>query len=377
MFCLRYCTRTSCTSRIILATFFQRPGCLRRSVNVHTRVSFSTKQRWQQRGDTNNRSNKEYLGAGSPTAQYARRLCQNAKDTLRGIWRQTRLLQHVRSSVPQSREHLLRTLKEKVYRCDDILRLSLARAARVATDKQWWKTNLARLRKENVVAFYRKTPFEMVYHILMLQTFVWFVWWYSHRIFHASKGERTGLVGLIGKNFALSLHGLRDGRLWTACTSSLLNIDLLSLVGNGAFMLMFGLSCINAAGPWHFLSLFFISTTLSNLSYSFLGSLAYLKAQLAASKSKDQLYDHGVCGPEAAINALIGFTLSGNPTARCSVPQVGSIRLALPAVAYVVVCLLGMARGGGNCVEYGCDAVAGIGTGIVYFLLFRKGKILS
>lgn len=278
---------------------------VRKSPTCANKFSNNAKQQWSRKSKSNAWTENDFPGASSPTAQYVRRLYKGAKGLLVDSWRRSRFLTlaELRSYFPQSRQELFGVVKEQVYRLDDILRLACARIVQAVTNKQWWRRLFTSLRKENVAKFYGATPFEMVYHVLLLQTIIWFLWWCSHRLFHSSTGERAGFLGFMGKNFALSLHGFSDGRVWTACVNSLLNIDLLTLVGNGTFVLLFGLNCVNVAGPWHFLSLFFSSTIMSSLAYFFVGSLAYLRAQIADSNSTDELFNHGVWGPAPAINA--------------------------------------------------------------------------
>lgn len=98
--------------------------------------------------------------------------------------------------------------------------------------------------------------------------------------------------------------GLLDGRAGTLLTALFLHADWLHLVGNVAFLLIFGVSAERSLGTLRFLLLFLLGGALSNLG-----------AALSLAGRADSV----VIGGSGAVSAVIGAYLVLFPWARLGV----------------------------------------------------------
>jgi len=96
---------------------------------------------------------------------------------------------------------------------------------------------------------------------------------------------------------------LEPGRMATPITSLFLHASAWHLVGNGLFLLIFGVPAERALGPWRLLALFLTGGALANALAAFL---------LVGS-------GHVIVGASGGISALIGAYLVLFPNARLGV----------------------------------------------------------
>lgn len=96
---------------------------------------------------------------------------------------------------------------------------------------------------------------------------------------------------------------LRDGRILRLFTALFLHADWAHLLGNLAFLLIFGLSAERAMGPWRLLALFLLGGAVANL------------AAAIAIGTPDRL----IIGASGAVSALIGAYLALFPGAKLGV----------------------------------------------------------
>ena len=99
------------------------------------------------------------------------------------------------------------------------------------------------------------------------------------------------------------LAALRDGSVLRLFTALFLHADWAHLLGNLAFLLIFGLPAERAMGPWRFLLLFLCGGAMANLAAVF--SIANP--------------DRVVIGASGAVSAVIGAYLALFPGARLGV----------------------------------------------------------
>ena len=96
---------------------------------------------------------------------------------------------------------------------------------------------------------------------------------------------------------------LRDERLLTLLSALFIHADVMHLVGNLLFLLIFGLPAERSLGAWRFLVLFLLG-----------GALAYLAAALLMGAPARSII--GACG---GVSAVIGAYLALFPNARLGV----------------------------------------------------------
>jgi membrane associated rhomboid family serine protease len=99
------------------------------------------------------------------------------------------------------------------------------------------------------------------------------------------------------------LGAIRDGSALRLFTALFLHTDWAHLLGNLAFLLVFGLPAERSMGPWRFLALFLLGGAFSNL------------AALLVSGTPDRL----IVGASGAVSAVIGAYLLLFPRARLGV----------------------------------------------------------
>jgi len=112
--------------------------------------------------------------------------------------------------------------------------------------------------------------------------------------------QRWGTLSASPAQWRLLWH---DGRLLTLVTALFIHANLLHLVGNGVFLLIFGVPAERRLGAWRLLALFLVG-----------GALANLVASLMIGSS-----GRVIVGASGGISALIGAYLVLFPKARLGI----------------------------------------------------------
>lgn len=95
----------------------------------------------------------------------------------------------------------------------------------------------------------------------------------------------------------------QDGRLWTLVTALFIHASLWHLIGNGLFLLIFGVPTERTVGAWRLLALFLIGGALANLA----------AALLMGAPGRI------IVGASGGISALVGAYLVLFPNARLGI----------------------------------------------------------
>jgi membrane associated rhomboid family serine protease len=155
-----------------------------------------------------------------------------------------------------------------------------------------------------------------------------------------------------------------DGRLLTLVTALFIHANLLHLVGNGVFLLIFGVPAERRLGAWRLLLLFLFGGALANFVASLLiGSAGRV-----------------IVGASGGISALVGAYLVLFPRARLGivvplglwlefVRAPAALLIGLWAALQLVFTFVGPAFGA---VAWWAH-LTGFGAGIVLALLFQPG----
>ena len=112
--------------------------------------------------------------------------------------------------------------------------------------------------------------------------------------------QRWGTLSASAAEWRLLWH---DGRLLTLVTALFIHANLLHLVGNGVFLLIFGVPAEQRVGAWRLLALFLVG-----------GALANLVASLLVDGS-----GRVIVGASGGISALVGAYLVLFPRARLGI----------------------------------------------------------
>jgi membrane associated rhomboid family serine protease len=112
--------------------------------------------------------------------------------------------------------------------------------------------------------------------------------------------QRWGTLSASPDEWRLLWH---DGRLLTLVTALFIHANLLHLVGNGVFLLIFGVPAERTVGPWRLLGLFLFGGALANLAASLLMGAP----------------ERIIVGASGGISALIGAYLVLFPRARLGI----------------------------------------------------------
>ena len=112
--------------------------------------------------------------------------------------------------------------------------------------------------------------------------------------------QRWGTLSASAAEWRLLWH---DGRLLTLVTALFIHANLLHLVGNGVFLLIFGVPAEQRVGAWRLLALFLVG-----------GALATLVASLLVDGS-----GRVIVGASGGISALVGAYLVLFPRARLGI----------------------------------------------------------
>lgn len=173
--------------------------------------------------------------------------------------------------------------------------------------------------------------------------------------------QRWGTLSASPAEWRLLWH---DGRLLTLLTALFIHADLLHLVGNGVFLLIFGVPAERRLGAWRLLLLFLAGGALANFVASLLiGSAGRV-----------------IVGASGGISALIGAYLVLFPRARLGivvplglwlefVRAPAALLIGLWAALQLVFTFVGPAFGA---VAWWAH-LTGFGAGIVLALLFQPG----
>jgi membrane associated rhomboid family serine protease len=155
---------------------------------------------------------------------------------------------------------------------------------------------------------------------------------------------------------------LRDGRILRLFTALFLHADWAHLLGNLAFLLIFGLSAERAMGPWRLLALFLLGGAVANL------------AAAIAIGTPDRL----IIGASGAVSAVIGAYLALFPRATLGivvplglflefVRAPASLLIGIWALLQIVFAYIGPAFGA---VAWAAH-IAGFAFGVLFALLVR------
>jgi membrane associated rhomboid family serine protease len=172
--------------------------------------------------------------------------------------------------------------------------------------------------------------------------------------------QRWGTLSASPAEWRLLWH---DGRLLTLLTALFIHANLLHLVGNGVFLLIFGVPAERRVGAWRLLVLFLLGGALAN----FVASLLVGTGRV-------------IVGASGGISALIGAYLVLFPRARLGivvplglwlefVRAPAALLIGLWAALQLVFTFVGPAFGA---VAWWAH-LTGFGVGIVLALLFQPG----
>jgi membrane associated rhomboid family serine protease len=173
--------------------------------------------------------------------------------------------------------------------------------------------------------------------------------------------QRWGTLSASPAEWRLLWH---DGRLLTLFTALFIHANLLHLVGNGVFLLIFGVPAERRLGAWRLLLLFLFGGALANFVASLLiGSAGRV-----------------IVGASGGISALVGAYLVLFPRARLGivvplglwlefVRAPAALLIGLWAALQLVFTFVGPAFGA---VAWWAH-LTGFGAGIVLALLFQPG----
>jgi membrane associated rhomboid family serine protease len=173
--------------------------------------------------------------------------------------------------------------------------------------------------------------------------------------------QRWGTLSASPDEWRLLWH---DGRLLTLVTALFIHANLLHLVGNGVFLLIFGVPAERRVGAWRLLVLFLVGGALANFVASLLiGSAGRV-----------------IVGASGGISALVGAYLVLFPRARLGivvplglwlefVRAPAALLIGLWAALQLVFTFVGPAFGA---VAWWAH-LTGFGVGIVLALLFQPG----
>ena len=173
--------------------------------------------------------------------------------------------------------------------------------------------------------------------------------------------QRWGTLSASPAEWRLLWH---DGRLLTLVTALFIHANLLHLVGNGVFLLIFGVPAERRLGAWRLLLLFLVGGALANFAASLLiGSAGRV-----------------IVGASGGISALVGAYLVLFPRARLGivvplglwlefVRAPAALLIGLWAALQLVFTFVGPAFGA---VAWWAH-LTGFGAGIVLALLFQPG----
>ena len=173
--------------------------------------------------------------------------------------------------------------------------------------------------------------------------------------------QRWGTLSASPAEWRLLWH---DGRLLTLLTALFIHANLLHLVGNGVFLLIFGVPAERRVGAWRLLALFLLGGALANLVASLLvGGTGRV-----------------IVGASGGISALVGAYLVLFPRARLGivvplglwlefVRAPAALLIGLWAALQLLFTFVGPAFGA---VAWWAH-LTGFGLGIVMALLFQPG----
>lgn len=172
---------------------------------------------------------------------------------------------------------------------------------------------------------------------------------------------RWGTLSATPDQWRLLWH---DGRLLTLVTALFIHASLWHLLGNGLFLVIFGVPAERVIGAWRLLALFFIGGALANLAASLLMG------------SPERL----IVGASGGISALIGAYLVLFPRARLGIVvplglwlefirAPAALLIGLWAALQLVFTFVGPAFGA---VAWWAH-LTGFAVGVIMALLFRPG----